>query len=122
VHEVGSDSWVAAFAAAVEEVAVDPAARVVVQQELADTGAAWHVVVDGGRASVAAGHHPSPDVTFTQDLATATAIAAGSLSAQEALVDGRLRVRGAIGRLTGPAAAALAALPPPSCRKAPERA
>lgn len=108
--QVGSGEWVAAFAAAAEGVAVDPAASVVVQQELTDTGDAWHVVVAGGRVAVHPGRHPDPDVTFSQDLATATEVATGRLSAQLAFAEGRLRVRGDVARLTGPAAAALAAL------------
>jgi putative sterol carrier protein len=107
--ELGSDDWVAAFAERAAGVAVDDAVRIVVQQELADTGAAWHVVVAGGRAAVTAGRHPAPDVTLTEDRDTATAIAAGALSAQQAFIDGRLRVRGSLERLSS-AAGALAAL------------
>jgi putative sterol carrier protein len=109
VPDLGSDDWIAAFAERVVGVAVDDAVRVVVQQELADTGAAWHVVVADGRAVVAGGRHPGPDVTITEDLATAMAIAAGDLSAQQAFVDGRLRVRGNLDRLSS-AAGVLAAL------------
>jgi putative sterol carrier protein len=111
VQEVGSEDWVQAFADAVEGVEVDPAARAVVQQEVVDAGTSWHVVLGGGRARVVAGPHDHPDVTFSQEAATAAAIAAGELSAQQAFVDGRLRVRGAVGALVGPVAAALAALP-----------
>lgn len=110
--EVGSDGWIEAFASAVaaagEETVLSE--RIVVQQELSDTGESWHVVVGGGPTEVVAGRHPAPDVTFTQDAATAAAINAGELSAQQAFMDGRLRVGGAVGRLAD-AAAALAALP-----------
>lgn len=107
--EVGSDAWITAFAERAAGVAVDPVARVVVQQELTDTGARWHLVIDGGRVTVAAGEHASPDVWFAQDAATATAVADGTLSAQQAFMDGRLRVRGELTRLPA-AAGALAAL------------
>ena len=107
--EIGSDDWVAAFSERAAGVAVDEHVRIVVQQELSDTGAAWHVEVAGGRAVVTSGRHPSPDVTIAEDRATASAIAAGELSAQQAFVDGRLRVRGSLERLSS-AAGALAAL------------
>src|ERR1700677_1056754 len=45
-----------------------------------------------------------PDLTITCDWATATAMAQGHLSAQTALMDGRLRVRGNLARLAGCAA------------------
>jgi putative sterol carrier protein len=109
VTDVGSDDWIAAFAERAAAVAVDDGVRIVVQQELADTGASWHVVVADGRAAVERGRHPSPDVTITEDRATAAAIGAGQLSAQQAFIDGRLRVRGSLDRLAR-ASAALAAL------------
>lgn len=110
--QVGSDAWIEAFASAVESAGDEAVVseRIVVQQELSDTGRSWHVVVGGSRTEVVAGRHPAPDVTFTQDTATAAAINAGELSAQQAFMDGRLRVGGAVGRLVD-AATALAALP-----------
>lgn len=108
---VGSDEWIAAFEAVVADAGACDDAGLVVQQELTDTGATWHVVVSDGGARVATGRHPRPDVTFSQDLATATAINSGDLSAQQAFIDGRLRVRGDVGRLTS-AVAALSAFPP----------
>ena len=107
--DVGSDAWIANLAARAAALDVDPAARIVVQQEIVDTAARWHVVVAGGRAEVVAGAHPSPDVSFAQDLDTASGIAGGRLSAQQAFMDGRLRVRGAMDRLVE-AAGALATL------------
>jgi putative sterol carrier protein len=109
VPDVGSDGWITAFAARVADADVPGDVRIVVQQELTDSGACWHVVLDGPRASVVAGPHAAPDVTFTQDTATAAAIESGALSAQQAFMDGRLRVRGAVGRLVE-ASGALAAL------------
>ena len=109
---VGSDAWIAAFARAARDRGAPVAVGepLVVQLELTDTGAAWYVEVRGDGARVVAGRHPAPDVTFSQDAATAAAVNRGDLSAQAAFLDGRLQVRGAVGRLPA-AAAALAALP-----------
>lgn len=98
----------AEFASRASTVAVDETVRVVVQQELVDDGA-WYIVVADGRASVGAGRHDAPDIVLSQDRATAAAIAAGDLSAQQAFIDGRLRVRGGFDRLVR-ASSALAAL------------
>jgi putative sterol carrier protein len=108
VPVIGTDAWVADLDVALRSLP-DSAAEVVVQQELADTGVAWHIVITGGRARAHIGQHPSPDVVLTQDTATALAINAGDLSAQTAFIDGRLRVRGDVGRL-GPVADLLGAL------------
>ena len=97
-----------AFAERASTVVVDEAVRIVVQQELVDDGA-WYIVVGDGRASVSGGRHPDPDVVLSQDRATAAAIAGGALSAQQAFIDGRLRVRGGLDRLVM-ASSALAVL------------
>jgi hypothetical protein len=54
---------------------------------------------------------PAPDLTITCDWTTAVELAQGILSAQAALLAGRLRVRGNLSRLTG-RASALAGLDP----------
>lgn len=107
--EVGTDGWIRAFAARASDAPVDPSVRIVVQQELVDDEASWYVAIADGRIEVGAGRHPAPDVTFRQDRATAAAIEAGELSAQQAFMDGRLRVEGAVGRLVD-ATEALAAV------------
>ena len=56
--------------------------------------AAWHVVVDHGRARVHAGVAPEADVSFSQSYETAAAIGRGELSAQTAFMVGSLRVGG----------------------------
>lgn len=56
--------------------------------------AVYHVVLDHGRASVAAGPAPAPTIRFSQDLGTARAIAMGTESAQRAFMTGRVRVGG----------------------------
>jgi hypothetical protein len=108
--DLGSDAWIAALAQRAASVSVDPSVSLVVQQQV-DNGVSrrWHVVIGAGRVDVVGGDHPAPDVTFVQDEATAAAIESGALSAQQAFVDGRLRVRGAVGRLAD-AASALRAL------------
>jgi putative sterol carrier protein len=101
---IGSPEWVAALDAALRAVDDETTGDVVIQQELSDADAAWHLVVAGGQASACVGRHASPDVTLTQDETTAAAINAGTLSAQTAFIDGRLRVRGRVDRLTEVAA------------------
>lgn len=92
-----SDEWVAALDAAARELP-GVGGRFVIQQVVDDV--AWHVVLDGDGVRVLAGRAEDADVTFTQDRATADAIAAGELSAGAALTSGRLTVRGATSRLT----------------------
>jgi hypothetical protein len=57
------------------------------------------------------GPNAAPDLTISCDWATAVALAQGNLSAQGALMAGRLRVRGNLARLSG-WAAGLAGLDP----------
>lgn len=54
----------------------------------------WHVTIDDGRVSLAAGPAPAADVRFTTDYETAGRVAAGTLAAQRAFAEGRLRVGG----------------------------
>ncbi len=54
----------------------------------------FHVVFDHGTVRVAAGPAASPTVRFTQDEATARAVASGADSAQRAFMTGRLRLGG----------------------------
>jgi len=59
-----------------------------------DGEVAYCVVIDHDRAHVIPGRAATPDVTFTQDYATAAAISAGGESAQSAFMTGRLRLGG----------------------------
>lgn len=113
---IGSEEWVAELDAALRALPPGGNTDVVIQQELFDTGSAWFVVIAGGNAHAETGRHPDPDVTLTQEATTAAAINAGTLSAQTAFIDGRLRVRGAVDRLTEVAGmlGALAAVPAPA--------
>ena len=96
-----SAAWVEALDTAVRDLpAADEA--FVIQQVVTDGAGeiAWHLVLGPGGLRVLAGRADAPDVTFTQDRATAEAIADGELSAGAALTAGRLTVRGATARLT----------------------
>ncbi len=77
-------------------------AAFVVQQVVTDRDGedAWHLVLGPEGVRVHPGRAEAPDVTFSQDRATANAIADGELSAGAALTAGRLTVRGATARLT----------------------
>jgi hypothetical protein len=72
--------------------------RLTVEQHVTDADAdgevVYHLVVDDGRVAVAAGAAGRPDVTFVQDRPTAAAIGAGTATAQDAFMSGRLRVSG----------------------------
>ena len=93
----------------------DPGDVLVVEQRVldgvegADGPVVWHVVVAGEARSIHAGPHPSPTVAFSQDYATAAAVASGEVSAQEAFMTGRITLSGDAGALLA-AAPALAAV------------
>ena len=59
----------------------------------------WHVRIDDGDVALLAGPAEDPDLRFTTDYATASRIAAGTLGAQRAFVEGRLRVGGDLAAL-----------------------
>ncbi len=60
------------------------------------------VVVGGSSPRIETGPAGAePDLTFTVDWPTACAVAQGGISTQQALTDGRLRVRGNLSRLAG---------------------
>jgi hypothetical protein len=81
----------------------------VLEQVVSDTPEGevrYRVVLNDGRARIepAAAHvngtSSPPDLTIVSDWATASALAQGSLSAQAALMAGRLRIRGSLARLS----------------------
>lgn len=61
--------------------------------------ARWHVTIDDGDVALSQGPAVEPDLRFTTDYATASSIAAGTLGAQRAFVEGRLRVGGDLAAL-----------------------
>ncbi len=94
-----SDAWIDALDASVRAVALPEEVRLVVQQVVQDADGpevAYAIRMADGRAQVERGRVADADVTFTQDRATAVAIARGDLSAQVAFLAGRLRVGGDI--------------------------
>jgi putative sterol carrier protein len=94
-----SPEWIEALDAALASSVFAPGRRLVIQQIVGDD--AWYVIVGDGRARVVVGRAGHPTVTFTQDPATAAEIAQGRLSAQQAFMSGRLRVRGDLPSLAG---------------------
>jgi hypothetical protein len=107
VAEFLSTAWVAALDAAARSSAALAACtdgeRFVVEQRvlLADGHeAVHHVRFADGTVRVLEGADDGPDVVLTTDLETATALARGEVTAQSALADGRLLVRGRLDRLT----------------------
>jgi hypothetical protein len=80
-----------------------PLRDLVLEQVVRDTPEGvirYLVVVSSGLAYVVPGGvDRRPDLTVTCDWATAVAMAQGELSAQSALMEGRLRVKGDLGRL-----------------------
>jgi hypothetical protein len=68
--------------------------QVVVDDEDAAPPVTWHIAVTDGAVSLGVGPAHRSDVRFTTDRTTAAAVASGTLSAQQAFVDGRLRLGG----------------------------
>ncbi len=96
-----SDEWIAALdaAAAADAELAERIADLAFTIEQEVTGGPsgdvrYHLTFDHGRVSVAAGPAAQATIRFSQDLATAAAIASGEGSAQRAFMTGRLRVGG----------------------------
>jgi putative sterol carrier protein len=97
VAEFLSDAWLADLSTAAEQVSVDPELQLVIQQVvLVGRGreAAYALRIAEGAVRVEPGRAEDADVTFTQDRATAAAIARGELGAQVAFLAGRVRLGG----------------------------
>ena len=80
----------------------DQPAGLVIQQVVLDTpdgDVRYWVRIREGETEVQPGQTDDPDVTFTEDYATATAIARGDLTTQAALLGGRIRVSGNLAAL-----------------------
>jgi SCP-2 sterol transfer family protein len=93
-----TDAWLDDLEAAAQRAQVETKGGLVVQQVIPDGPdgheVAFALVLADGRTRVVRGRVPDPDLTFTQDLATAEAIHRGELSAQAAFMQGRLRLGG----------------------------
>ena len=106
-----TDDWFADLERAAGTAAVPAELALVVQQVITDGSheVAYALELAEGSVHVRRGRTAAPDVTFTQDRATATAVHDGELSAQAAFLDGRLRLSGDVAALLA-AAPALATL------------
>lgn len=103
--EVGRQAPASSGTAAIEE------GHLVLEQVVhgtPDGDVRYRVVVRAGTASIEPprasspnGGPVAPDLSIACDWATAVAVAQGELSAQAALMAGRLRVRGNLARLSG---------------------
>lgn len=93
-----SDAWFAELDAAALAARIPDDLRVTIQQVVTDDAGevAFSIALGDGEVRVRRGRAATADVTFTQDRATAAAIAEGQLSAQAAFLDGRLRLGGDI--------------------------
>ena len=103
-----SPEWFAEVAAATDGEA-PPAGALVLEQVVDGTPygqVRYLVLVGAGKAFVrpAGDGDLAADLTITCDWETASAIAKGELSAQRALMQGRLRIRGGAAALAGRAA------------------
>jgi hypothetical protein len=107
VAEFLSAAWVAALDAAARSsdslaACTDGERFVIEQRVLLGDGheAVHHVRFADQTVGVLEGAADAPDVVLTTDLETATALARGDVTAQSALAEGRLLVRGRLDRLT----------------------
>lgn len=110
-----SQAWIDDISAAAAGMELPTDASIVVGQLVTGTpdGDTCYrfAFVDGG-LNVALAPIDDADIVLIQDYPTAVAIAKGELAAQEAVADGRLKLRGDVGALVrnGPAIAATAAV------------
>lgn len=92
-----SDAWIEDLTAAATTTTLPADLHLVIQQVVLDEAGeerAFTVRIADGAVTVSPGQASDAEVTFTQDRATAAAIAQGELSAQAAFMAGRLRVGG----------------------------
>lgn len=71
--------------------------RLTIEQTVDDTPdgpVTWHIAIDGGRMALHPGPADHADLRITTRWDTAAAVAAGTLAAQRAFVEGRLRLGG----------------------------
>ena len=93
-----TEAWLDDLDAAAQRAELDTKGALVLQQVIPDgrdgLELAYALVVEDQRVRVVRGRVDDPDLTFTQDRATAEAIHRGELSAQAAFMQGRLRLGG----------------------------
>ncbi|MGK2946946.1 MAG: SCP2 sterol-binding domain-containing protein [Acidimicrobiales bacterium] len=93
-----SDAWFAELEEAAGAARIADDLEVTIQQVITDGDheLAFSIALGDGVAQVRRGRDVGAQVTFTQDRAPAVAISQGTLSAQVAFLDGRLRLGGDI--------------------------
>ena len=91
-----TDEWFTALAERAAGLQPDPAFRLRLRQVV--DGESWVVTIADGAVVVERGEGAA-EVTLTTDRATAAAMAAGELSAQDAMAAGRLRLGGDLSAL-----------------------
>jgi putative sterol carrier protein len=92
-----SEAWFDAIAESTRPVRREGSSGITVQQVVTGTpdgDVRYAISLSDERATVRPGQVGHADVTFTEDYATAAAIARGELTAQAALLAGRIRVAG----------------------------
>ncbi len=93
-----TDQWFDDLEAAARDTSIPLDVRLVIQQVIPggaeDDEVAYVLTAADGAITVRRGQAEAPDITFTQDRATAEAIHRGELSAQTAFIEGRLRLGG----------------------------
>ena len=92
--------------------AVDPAAELVLEQRVLgapDGDVTYAVIIRDGQVRFDPAGTTEADVVLTLDYSTASALATGALSAQDAFLHGRVRVAGNVTRIQA-AGSALATL------------
>jgi putative sterol carrier protein len=101
-----SDQWVAALdeAAAADDHVQKAASgmRLTIQQVVTRPGRderRYSIEIDDGRVRLSPGRADDADVTITEDYDTAAALAQGVTTPQDAILAGRVRVRGDVGAL-----------------------
>lgn len=104
--------WLEAMQRLAEKVEVPDDAAIVVAHEVTGTpdgDVRFRFAAGDGRLSLTWDTTEGADITLLQDYATAVAVARGELPAQQAVAEGRLKLRGDVGALVrnGPAMAAL---------------
>jgi hypothetical protein len=92
-----SPEWLRAADDAVAAITVDPTTAVVIEQRVTDGpdgDVVYRVVVGDGRCRIVAGDDPPADVSITTPWGLADSIAHGTVSAQQAFLQGEIRVSG----------------------------
>ena len=95
MSEFLTDAWFARLDETASRAQPSETLRLSIEQVItAEAERRWQVVIADGRVRIE--HDPSADadVRITTDLATASGIHAGEISAQRAFLDGRLRIGG----------------------------